>query len=65
MKDVIEHVRDVIAEKREKMLHPDYAILTEVQSRVLAEMRAELNALYKQGVIDVGETLNNKYIQIK
>lgn len=42
MKDVIEHVRDVIEEKKEKMQHPDYAILTEVQSRVLAEMRAEL-----------------------
>ena len=55
MKDVIEHVRDVIEEKKEKMQHPDYAILTEVQSRVLAE----LNALYKQGVIEVGETLNH------
>jgi hypothetical protein len=41
---------------------PDYVTLNELSSAVVTELRRELNNLFSQGKIKVGDTLNGKYI---
>ena len=43
-------------------IHPDYVTLNELSSAVVEELRSELNNLFCQGMIRVGDTLNGKYI---
>jgi hypothetical protein len=43
-------------------IHPDYVTLNELSSVVIDELRSELNNLFCQGKIKVGDTLNGKYI---
>jgi hypothetical protein len=43
-------------------IHPDYVTLNELSSAVVEELRIELNNLFCQGKIRVGDTLNGKYI---
>lgn len=43
-------------------IHPDYVTLNELSSAVIDELRSELNNLFCQGKIRVGDTLNGKYI---
>ena len=43
-------------------IHPDYVTLNELSSAVIDELRGELNNLFCQGKIRVGDTLNGKYI---
>ena len=41
---------------------PDYVTLNELSSAVITELRRELNDMFCQGKINVGDTLNSKYI---
>lgn len=43
-------------------IHPDHVTLNELSSAVIDELRSELNNLFCQGKIRVGDTLNGKYI---
>lgn len=54
-------IKGIVEKKRSQKLFPDYALKKEV----FAEINNALNALYKQGRIDAGETVNDKWISLK
>lgn len=62
MTDIYELIKKAKADKQERGGAPSYVVLSELQSIVLEELRKELNSLYSQGKIRVGETLNSKYV---
>ncbi len=61
----------VIADKKQRNIEPTHALFKEVFDRATIEgiaadeIRNGLNELYLAGEIEVGDTLNDKYIKIK
>ena len=61
----------IIAEKKARNIEPAHALFRDVFDRATIEgiaadeIRNGLNELYLAGEIEVGETLNDKYIKIK
>ena len=61
----------VIAEKKQSNIEPTHALFKEVFDRATIEgiaadeIRNGLNELYLAGEIEVGDTLNDKWIKIK
>ena len=61
----------IIADKKARNIEPTHAIFKEVFDRATIEgiasdeIRNGLNELYLAGEIEVGETINDKYIKIK
>ena len=60
----------VIADKKQRNIEPTHALFKEVFDRATIEgiaadeIRNGLNELYLAGEIEVGETINDKYIKI-
>ena len=60
----------VIADKKQRNIEPAHALFKEVFDRATIEgiaadeIRDELNELYLAGEIEVGDTLNDKWIRI-
>ena len=61
----------IIAEKKARHIEPTHALFKEVFDRATIEgiaadeIRNGLNKLYLSGEIEVGRTINDKYIKIK
>ena len=64
-------ILEIIAEKKASNIEPTHALFKEVFDRATIEgiaadeIRNGLNELYLAGEIEVGETINDKYIKIK
>ena len=60
----------VIADKKQRNIEPTHALLKEVLNRATIEgiaadeIRNGLNELYLAGEIEVGDTLNDKWIRV-
>lgn len=53
---------DEIHNGKKGKVEPDHVTMIELTSLVLSELKGELNAMFKEGQITVGDTLNGKYI---
>ena len=64
-------ISEITADKKARNIEPTHAIYKEVydiaksKGLSLAEVRNGLNELYLAGEIEVGRTINDKYIKIK
>jgi hypothetical protein len=64
-------ILEITTDKKARNIEPTHAIFKEVYSIAVskglsgAEVRNGLNELYLAGDIEVGDTLNDKYIKIK
>ena len=64
-------ILEITADKKARAIEPTHATFKEVYARAMskglsvADVRNGLNELYLAGVIEVGDTLNDKYIKIK
>ena len=64
-------ILEITADKKARSIEPTHAIYKEVYSIAIskglsvADIRNGLNELYLAGEIEVGDTLNDKYIKIK
>lgn len=57
---LLQAISEIIADKKQKNLVPSHALKNEVFDKVTET----LNSLYKQGKINVGETINHKWITV-
>ena len=63
-------ILEVIADKKQRNIEPTHALVKEVFDRATIEgiaadeIRNGLNELYLDGEIEVGDTLNDKWIKI-
>ena len=57
---LLQAISEIITDKKQKNLVPSHALKNEVFDKVTET----LNSLYKQGKINVGETINHKWITI-
>ena len=63
-------ILEIIADKKQRNIEPTHALFKEVFDRATIEgiaaneIRNELNELYLYGEIEVGDTLNDKWIRI-
>ena len=64
-------ILDIIADKKKISIEPTHALYKEVYAKAIskglsvADVRNGLNELYLAGEIEVGRTINDKYIRIK
>ena len=64
-------ILEIIADKKQRNIEPTHALFKEVFDRATIEgiaadeIRNGLNELYINGEIEVGRTINDKYIKIK
>jgi hypothetical protein len=65
MTDILSIIQDITSAKQEAHTEPSYALEREILDKVIQDTKKELNNLYKEGKIEVGKTLNNKYIKLK
>ena len=56
---IIETIRRITADKRQRGIFPAVATRAEIMAEVQKEVSGELRRLYKQGIIDYTETLNS------
>lgn len=54
---------DIESAKKAKKIEPHDATFREVQKEIDERLKKELNAMFKDGFISVGPTLNDKYIR--
>jgi hypothetical protein len=65
MDDILSIIQDITSAKQEAHTEPSYALEREILDKVIQDTKKELNNLYKEGKIEVGKTLNGKYIKLK
>lgn|GEM_PF-5408573 len=56
---IIETIRRITADKRQRGIFPAVATRAEIMAEVQKKVSGELSRLYKQGIIDYTETLNS------
>lgn len=64
--DVLKILEELTERKAEAKKEPSYVLDMELYERIGngKEVREALNALWKAGKIKVGDTINNKYIEL-
>ena len=62
---IIETIRRITADKRQRGIFPAVATRAEIMAEVQKEVSATLRTLYKQGIIDYIETLNSNAVKLK
>lgn len=62
---IIETIRRITADKQQRGIFPAVATRAEITTSVQKEVAATLRALYKQGIIDYIETVNNYAVKLK
>jgi hypothetical protein len=65
MIDVLDTIRRLTEEKRAANRFPTHVLFIDLQKQVAQQVRDELNALHRDGIIKVGKTVNDKYIELK
>jgi hypothetical protein len=64
-------ILEITTDKKARNIEPTHALFKEVYAKAIskgvsvADVRNGLNELYLAGEIEVGDTLNDKYIKIK
>jgi hypothetical protein len=64
-------ILEITTDKKARNIEPTHALFKEVYAKAIskgvsvADVRNGLNELYLSGEIEVGDTLNDKYIKIK
>lgn len=62
---IIETIRRITADKRQRGIFPAVATRAEIMAEVQKEVSATLRTLYKQGIIDYIETVNSYAVKLK
>ena len=69
---ICEAIKYVQNQKKQKGIIPDYCMYLELANRLHSttkltetQITKSLNQMYSDGVIQVGKTLNDKYIKLK
>lgn len=62
---IIETIRRITADKQQRGIFPAVATRAEIMASVQKEVSGALRALYKQGIIDYIETVNNYAVKLK
>lgn len=62
--DVLDIIKEIHQEKKDKKISPDFATRLEVKNRIMEKLRTDLQQLRDDGVIKVGETLNDLYFEL-
>lgn len=65
MSGVYSIIQQLCDEKKFLKKLPDYVLYSELSNMGIPDLREQLNQLYKDGLIEVGATLNDKWIRIK
>lgn len=63
MKTILEYIDEYVKECEEKNKEPKILPLLELQKRVIRDMRADLNQLFREGKIKARQLLNDKGIE--
>lgn len=64
MKQVLDYLLSLREERRRKKLIPDAVLFSDLTNAVINDVRSDLNALYRKGVISVNKTINSQSITI-
>ena len=59
---LLDQLKQITSEKRSKGIFPTHIMITEIE--MTKEVRTELNRLYKEGKIRIGETINSHFIEV-
>jgi len=62
--EVLEIIQEIHREKKEKRVEPHFATRAEVRSRIMDKLREDLQQLVDDGVVKVGNTLNDLYFEL-
>lgn len=65
MREIIKEIlKEVASNKKEQGIEPTYTTLVELQLLLNERMRKELNDMWNEGKIKVGDIVKTKYIQL-
>jgi hypothetical protein len=64
MIDVLEIIRQMQKDKQDRNIEPSHVLYIDLQHRVNEILGEELNRLYREGIIEVNTTLNDKAIKV-
>lgn len=66
MKQIIkDEIFAIVEVKRAENKDPLHCLYSELQSEIVKRLKSELNQLFRDGEIEVGETINDKWIKLK
>ena len=66
MKQIIkDEIFAIVEVKKVKNKDPLHCLYSELQSEIVKRLNRELNQLFRDGEIEVGETINDKWIKFK
>lgn len=66
MKQIIkDEIFAIVEVKRAKNKHPLHCLYSELQTEIVKRLNSELNQLFRDGEIEVGNTINDKWIKLK
>lgn len=63
--DVMEIIKEISQEKKDKHITPSHALRVDVKNRIMDKLREDLQQLVDEGKIEVGETINDLYFEVK
>lgn len=61
---IINIVRDIEKRKADTNVIPTHAVLMEVSNEIHTRLIHELNEMQRAGIVEMGRTINDKYIKI-
>lgn len=64
MIDIIQILKKIEEQKQKKKIIPSNVLYNELMDEVNHQVRVELNNLFLEKKIKIGETLNDRYIKI-
>lgn len=64
MIDIEMTLRKLINSKKSKNIVPEHILFTELHNDIMQQVKDELNTMFAEGKIQVGETLNDKFIKL-
>ena len=62
---VLDAIRSITKAKEAQGIAPTYTLKKELDRKLAETLSNCLTELYKEGLINVGETINDKYIEMK
>lgn len=66
MKQIIkDEIFAIVEVKRADNKVPLHCLYSELQAEIVKRLNSELNQLFRDGEIEVGETINDKWIKLK
>lgn len=66
MKDlIVKIISEIQEENRIKNIVPDHALWSQVRNELLKDIKTILNELISEGKLELGNTINDKYLKLK